>query len=242
MAGQEPHYLMHLGDALYNSSDDYGGDPFANWWHKYYAAFAPVLATTPHGLTFGNHDLESKLADGSRSYDAAYPPPDADSGGRWHSFVLESIRFICLDSQVYFSFPALIEAQEAWLDEQLANPEGTYSVVYCHVPPYQSSQERQSDSALMAARWGWRFAQSNHVRLVLSGHVHAYERLSVDGVTYVIAGGGGQTLYAQGESHPNSQIFRRLASYAMLDLEADEFTITAFDTAGNVIDQHHADL
>lgn len=236
MAAQNPHLLLHLGDALYRSATDFNGDPFANWWHKYYTPFAPALMTAPHSITFGNHDIESRLNGGMFSFDAACPPPDADSGGRWHSFLLENIRFICLDSQVYFSFPDLIAAQEAWLDDQLANPQGVYTVVYFHVSPYQSSSEHQSSSALMASVWGWRFDQSGHVRLVLSGHVHAYERLHVDGVTYVIAGGGGSALYGHGDPHPGSAAFVPRASYALLDLAQDGFTITAFNIAGHVID------
>jgi hypothetical protein len=50
----------------------------------------------------------------------------------------------------------------------------------------------------VAENWVPKFEQSN-VALVVRGHAHLYERLFKNGVHYLVAGAGSQTIYGQGE-------------------------------------------
>ena len=87
------------------------------------------------------------------------------------------------------------------------------------------------------------------VRLVLSGHVHAYERFEVDGVHYVIDGGGGALLYDPSEfsasvdaARPGESALRVTAdqSYGVVLLDVSssgEIEVTRIEAyEGGVID------
>lgn len=109
-------------------------------------------------------------------------------------------------------------AQTAWLKRKLAGYRTAGSgidfiVVVCDCNCYSSNQTHGSDGGVRDA-WGPLFDRYD-VDLVISGHVHAYERThpmragkatrqvasggtvhpATDGTTYICAGGGGNNLY-----------------------------------------------
>jgi hypothetical protein len=110
-------------------------------------------------------------------------------------------------------------AQTTWLASQLARYRTAGSgidfvVVVCNCSCYSSNRNHGSDGGLRDV-WGPLF-DTYEVDLVISGHVHAYERTNpmragqptravaaggtvdptVDGTVYICAGGGGNGLYA----------------------------------------------
>src|SRR5712671_4906319 len=68
-----------------------------------------------------------------------------------------------------------------------------------HHPPYSSGPH----GATLYMRWPFRQWGAD---LVLTGHDHIYERLSVDGLPYIVDGLGGATFYALGPPVPESQV------------------------------------
>jgi hypothetical protein len=84
--------------------------------------------------------------------------------------------------------------------------------------------------------WNWRFEESN-VPLALSGHFHHYERLISNGITYIVSGGGSSTLYAKGESLPESQLYARKTHFVLLEIFEDHIDLTAISLDGEIIDQ-----
>jgi predicted phosphodiesterase len=235
MAAHQPHLFLHLGDVVYRMyENDYNA--YLNWWLKYFRPFAPVLSQAPHALTFGNHDGErAAYLDGEPSYELMYPLPDAPPGQRWHSFMMANIRFICLDSQVYFSYPSLIEPQEQWLEQTLAQDQGKYTIVFFHVPPFNSSDLHYDATDVIAQRIVPRLESAN-VPLTLSAHAHIYERVIHNGRTYIVAGAGGASIYGEGIRHPESQVMVSRASYPYIECHDDHIRLTAYDIAGDVID------
>jgi 3',5'-cyclic AMP phosphodiesterase CpdA len=91
----------------------------------------------------------------------------------------------------------VVEADQAeWLTGELAAaPNDKALIVALHHPPY-SGDAHHSSSIAMRTLLDEAFAASGRTpNLVLSGHVHNYQRWSVqqgDGsLTYVVAGAGG---------------------------------------------------
>ena len=84
--------------------------------------------------------------------------------------------------------------------------------------------------------WNWRFEEAN-VPLVISGHFHHYERLVSGGITYIVSGGTSSTLYAQGESLSESQIYARETHFVLLEIYQDHIDLTAITFEGEIIDQ-----
>ncbi len=75
-----------------------------------------------------------------------------------------------------------------------------------------------------------------NVDVFLSGHKHNYERLLVNGITYLVSGGGGGRLTALGAPDPNSQRALLAHHFLLIEVDGDRLTGAAIDYGGNVID------
>lgn len=78
--------------------------------------------------------------------------------------------------------------QALWLQSALQSSSATWKIVVIHYPPYSSSSSI-NDSYPGWAQFRWPFKEWG-ANLVLSSHIRAYERLIVDGMTYVVSGTG----------------------------------------------------
>ena len=123
-------------------------------------------------------------------------------GLRWYSVAVGSrLVGIALDSDVSL-LPG--SAQRAWLESQIASlgPQVRVVLIVMHHPPlaalqrvkYVDHNARPNEQAL-AAYLQWAAAHSAARFVVSAGHIHNYERLSQDGVTYLVSGGGGAMPY-----------------------------------------------
>jgi 3',5'-cyclic AMP phosphodiesterase CpdA len=214
---------------------------------------APLRAAgIPYLFAAGNHDSYHRA---DREALARYfGPPDLSPGagpasgpaGRdpgaapertpdalWYSIDLAGWRFLVLDSG-----PDLLGgldpmpadgSQLAWLDARLsdATARGLRAVVVVHIPPFSSGRE-EGGAPWVAERLVQGVLDRHPVALVLSGHVHAYERLERPGflgrpVTFVVSGGGGgRFFHAREERDPRSMVFvEEVRHYVMLELGPD---------------------
>ena len=87
-----------------------------------------------------------------------------------------------------------------------------WKIVVTHHPPYSSSSQHGSEPAV---RWPFKDWGTD---LVLCGHDHTYERLSSDGLTYIVNGLGGESIYPFGSPVPESQ-FRYNDDYGAMLFE-----------------------
>jgi 3',5'-cyclic AMP phosphodiesterase CpdA len=114
-------------------------------------------------------------------------------------------------------------SQLAWLEEQLSGAErdGLRVVVMLHLPPFSSGQE-EGPAPWVRERVVEEVLDRHPVALVLSGHVHAYERIQRPGhdgrpVTYLVSGGaGGRFFHAVENREPGSVIFVEEARHFVL--------------------------
>ena len=74
--------------------------------------------------------------------------------------------------------------------------------------------------------------------LVINGHDHDYERLEIDGLTYIVNGLGGDSIYNFADILPESHM-RYNSSFGALLVEAfpEKITIQFVNTSNEVIDQ-----
>jgi hypothetical protein len=150
--------------------------------------------------TLGNHELaacfESSCLD---RWWSAFPEL---RGLRWYSVAVGSkLVSIALDSDISL-LPG--SAQRTWLESQITSlgPQVRVVLIIMHHPPvaavqtvkYVDHNARPNEQAL-AAYLQWAAARSAARFVVSAGHIHNYERLSLDGVTYLVSGGGGATPY-----------------------------------------------
>ncbi len=145
-------------------------------------------------------------------------------GLRWYSVAMGSrLIGIALDSDASL-LPG--SEQRTWLESQMTSLDPAVRVVLIvmHHPPAADVQTvklvdhnaRPNEQALAA--YLQTVAAHSPARIVVSaGHIHNYERLSQDGVTYLVSGGGGATPYEidrtaadlyQGTDFPNYHYVR----------------------------------
>jgi hypothetical protein len=145
-------------------------------------------------------------------------------GLRWYSVGIGSkLIGIALDSDASL-LPG--SAQRAWLESQMTALDPAVRVVFIviHHPPVADVQTvklvdhnaRPNEQALAA--YLQEVSAHSLARIVVSaGHIHNYERLSQDGVTYLVSGGGGARPYEidrtaadlyQGTDFPNYHYVR----------------------------------
>jgi hypothetical protein len=148
----------------------------------------------------GNHEFSACLA--SSCLDRWWNAFPQLQGRRWYSVALGSrVVGIALDSDASL-LPG--SEQQTWLQNQVTSLDPAVRVVLIvmHHPPVADVQTvklvdhnaRPNEQAL-AAYLKTAAAHSAARYIVSAGHFHNYERLSQDGVTYLVSGGGGATPY-----------------------------------------------
>lgn len=173
------------GDMVLRGGDE--GD-----WQRFFAITAPLLAQVPYLPVVGNHDLGWG---GAKRPDATFAlpsgPPDRPPGAYWYSRDVADVHLVFLDSNAYDR-----SEQLGWLERDLAaaRARGVRAILaFTHDGPYSRGYHRGN----LDARTRYVPVLARHgVDLVLAGHDHLYQRGEIDGVRYVVSGGGGASLYA----------------------------------------------
>jgi len=184
----DPYFVLHTGDVVangYSQSD----------WAVYFATVcsgAVCAQKYPFFYAIGNHEHESPLY-----YDYFYlPHNNPDSTESYYSFDYGHSHFVSLDTEIPYG-PS--SPQYRWLRDDLRRSYGkSYVFVFMHQHPYCAGGH---DSNMPLRNALCPLFEDYQVDLVFSGHSHFYQRNGpVNGVTYVIAAGGGAPLYTPAES------------------------------------------
>lgn len=211
----DPQFVLTLGDNNYENGaaatiDANIGQHYHEFIWKYAGSFgagSPVQRFYP---TLGNHDWRAL---GALPYLDYFSLPGNE---RYYDFRRGPVHFFALDSDE--NEPDGItpgSVQAAWLEARLAASDAPFKVVYMHHAPYCSSSNHGSHGDLQ-----WPFREWG-ASVVLTGHDHLYERLSVSGFPYLVNGLGGKSRYTFGEIVGGSQL-RFNADDGATWLEADE--------------------
>lgn len=241
MAEEDLDFVIHTGDVVYVYPED--TDPYLAYVQKFFQPFSPLLHQLPVYTVLGNHDYDGGIAlNGQPFYDYAFPgfttdrQGDADPPGRnqYYSLAYQEVQFLFLDSQTIYGVPGR-EAQEAWLDERLADSQYRFTIPILHVSPFSSSIVHPDDQLPIRYTWASKFTAAK-VPLVFSGHFHHYERSVSEGVTYIVSGGGSSTLYAIGERLAESQIYLSQTHFVLMEIYTDRIELRAISPQGETLD------
>jgi acid phosphatase len=217
---RQPVDLVVLGgDNIYPSGDiRLIGKTFVTPYAELLAAKVPFHAV------LGNHDIRTANGDPQ----VAYKPYGMK--GRFYSVRRGEVEFFMLDT----NGNAPWTSQLSWLRSALAKSQAPWKVVVGHHPIYSSGLYgnnpglRGKLSSLM---------QRHGVQLYINGHEHHYERSKpIDGITYLIVGGGGAYLRPV-IAKPQSAKAVSVYSFAELEAGPNSLTVRAWDRDGKLIDQ-----
>ncbi len=226
IAEEKPDAVTMSGDVPYKGTDlaDYANfvTETAPWRAEHLRVY-PAL---------GNHETSGGEAQGGENWWKAFPEL---RGRRWYSVALgDRIALLQLDS---LSDLKPGSPQFNWLRQQLAGMAASvdFVLINLHHPPVADIQQhievdhnpRPNEIALRD--FLSQTAPSFHASIVVvAGHIHNYERTVVDGVTYLVSGGGGAHPYFVERTKedlytdPNFPVFH----YVKFELENDRLKAT----------------
>ena len=227
-----PQFVLHGGDLVDLGSKE-------RHWIEYFHAvsrFGRSVATVP---TLGNHE---------RYLDDAFPLYRRfflDDQPTWTLFSAGPVDVLVLDSE-QIEDEALNTAQLRWLEQTLGSlrdrPEARrrWRVVLTHHAPFSSTLASSTllpfeRSTLLQEHYVPLF-EHHQVDLVLAGHSHVYERLEVNGISYVVAGTVGGFLGLPSELLPASIVRKNVRTYSTLEVDAAGLLMETWDLEGKPVD------
>jgi hypothetical protein len=168
---------------------------------------------------WGNHDY-----DGTSTADVLGAP----SNPKYYAWQEGEAAFFVYDGT------NVTEAQRAWLRNAVCSSAAPVKIIYGHQPPF--SNARYGPNADVE-RMVHPVARECDVALVLGGHEHLYLRSNpIEGVTYVITGGGGAHLYDCGEPAPWVATCLSRFHFLYLEVDSEAVRLRAVGTDGSVLD------
>ncbi len=176
IAGDQPDFILGLGDDVYPAGED------KDFPARFLTPYATALRGSAFWTSFGNHEYYDPGASGSH---LAYTQPGNES---YYSFDCSGIHVAVIDTEIPYA-PG--SRQNQWLASDLGATTQPWKIAVLHRPPYSSSANSgPSATSILSPLF-----EQNGVKLVLGGHSHNYERTNpVNGVTYIVTGGGGNGL------------------------------------------------
>ena len=231
-----PAFVVHVGDLVGN------GFEAEAWNRELFGPARELFASAPLLVVPGNHEEDAPawyrygaFARGAHTWQRRY--------GSLELFGVDSNR-PCGTGSV----------QAAWLREALQRSTARWRIVLHHHPVWSSDSDDYGDAQAGVEASGDPRVQDlkaiyeeADVDLVLSGHVHGYERTwplrgdRVDrerGVTYIVTGGAGGYLDAFGAAPPwFSATVRAVHHHLLVFVEGDRLTVRAHDRKGRLIDE-----
>jgi predicted phosphodiesterase len=182
-------FILHVGDLVES--------PTTTYWDNWFASFHDMLLRAPFLPVLGNHEKNH------RTYyeNFVLPPGGGKDDKRWWALHWGDVVVVGLDTNV--TQAAKIMEEQDWARTQLSGSE-KYKIVIFHHPVFSSDAYYGG---------GYSYDKIYHpifveegVDLVINGHAHNYERIVRDGVTYVVAGGGGAVPSALADEHIEGSI------------------------------------
>lgn len=237
---ERPAFVLHTGDLV----DD--GREARLWPREFFGPAAPLLSKVALFPVLGNHEGNSPLY---------YNLFDLPGNERYYSFDYGQVHFVMLDSnepelpdrrrretRVIDRYRQVVDEfwnrQLAWLRLDLAaHRDARLTVVCLHSPLYSSPEERDRVEDYRRMReWLELVLEQYGVDAVFSGHDHFYQRHFVNGIQYVVAGGGGAPLSVGGPELPTEVSRADEHHYVVISVEGKTAEARAISIDGETIE------
>jgi tartrate-resistant acid phosphatase type 5 len=237
----QPKHVLTLGDNVYPtggsaSYDENIGKYYAEFIGSYRGAYGTGSMSNRFWPAPGNHDWYETAA--LEPYRAFFTLPEEPASERYYQVALDArVQLYVLDSDPREPDGITADSKQAqWLRGALSANQGKscFHLVTMHHPPYTT---QTGHASAVAMRWPFKDWGAD---LVMAGHNHHYERLEAEGLTYLVNGTGGASVYPQrAERLPESKVFVEGKLGAVLGtVGKDSITLEYFEAeTGKRLDQ-----
>ena len=210
-------------DLFFNTGDLVELAASNDQWNDYFAIEKDLLANTVFNPVMGNHDYEVLTY-----YDRFFP----DSRNYW--FKYGNAAFVVLDTELAYGsgsdgYNMVVQALQA----AQADPAIAFKFVFFHKPGVTTG-EHAPDSTIVDEYLDL-FEQYN-VDVVFNGHNHMYEHGLVNGVHYVVTGGGGAPLSTTHTLRGWTVYWESTYHFCAVEVAGTTYKVTAYRTDGSVMD------
>lgn len=206
-----PRLVVHTGDSMATggSLDD---------WDGFFAIESELLSKAPMLPAYGNHE---EMAGGEVYYRGYWTVRESKYDAELsYAFAYGRSYWIFLNTNEWIENDIDFAKQHLQIGDEY-----DFLFVVFHAPMYSFSKHTPNSywQNLLVPQ-----LEKYAVSAVFNGHNHCYEHFLIDGVHYVVTGGGGAPLY-----DPDAHIVPGLESTRLASRKAHHFTIAEFtgDTA-----------
>jgi len=221
LGGANLEFVLHLGDIVDRGDSDEQWEYVLSEAAKHRLRIMPVV---------GNHDKEKCYDDAGeirfRQYFSHLPRT-------FYHFQHRGVNFVMLNSE---RFPLPGTEQAKFLRWELARHPGP--TIVCQHRPIFTCSRRDWANMYLFRLWTHGALKHSDTTLVLTGHNHYYERSKpLDGITYVVSGGGAPNLYpAEAPGQQTAAFTAGRNHYGLVDVYADHLNVRILDLAGEELD------
>jgi len=195
IADMDPAFVLMGGDLVFSGSSEAD-------WLEFDSVMEPIRQRRiPVYSAFGNHEywldwfFHRRASPMETFFYERFPHLKKER--HWYSLEFGPLRLVVLDSNQGHG-PITTEEgwseQKRWFEQTLdsfdLDPEVRGVIVAVHHPPFTNSTIT-SDEIHVQEAFVPKFVASKKTLIMISGHVHSYERFHKHGKLFVVSGGGG---------------------------------------------------
>ncbi len=211
-------------------------------WLQFFDVSKTYLPKTYNIAAAGNHDYyDTNTTNKTPDFFANFFRSKNDSNLGNVAFELGKIKFIVLNTNFNVLSEDRIQLQWKWLKSELdsAQKKDLFSVLVMHHAPYSSSAEyirpipRRLREQMVPILESYK-----NVQLVLSGHLHMYERSLKDNINYLIAGPSGGIYNVLSYKNEYMKFFKQfVTTFTLIKINFPKITFETYDIDQNLVEK-----
>lgn len=230
------------GDVAFNVGDLVGtGTNYNEWKTQYFNPAQNLLKQVPTFVSIGNHEYDSKWFYNYLNHPINNSAPKKEN---FYSFTYGPVFIIVLDNNADWGTNTDLitpgSTQYNWLVSELnsdAANDANWIMVMAHCPPYTNGWDSPGyDGSKVTREHLMPLFEEYGVDLVFNGHTHDYERGHLNGVNYVISGGGGSALDHIVNDFSHITVYKSDYHYIVMDIQKHQIKYSVYNPSGTLLD------
>lgn len=222
MRKYNPDIAINVGDVVTN------GNVYEQWEREYFTPAKELFKNVPSFIAIGNHENNAHWF-----YDFVSQPNNED----WFYFIYGNSMFIILDSNKSYQ-PS--SEQLLWLRKTLKSEDykkTKWHFVFMHHPLYSEGWDSPGyDGEPLARLILQPIFEKYKIDIFFAGHTHDYERGMLNGVYYIITGGGGAGLDSKQQDFPFITVYKAEHQFCLVDINKNKLSFKSINVEGKEID------